>query len=102
MGIKKKLKRPSNLRAVPAAKPTPKKIQQKPQQLEKMLQESEARFHDLVELSSDWYWEQDEHLRFVSRAGEALDKAGLRVDEGIGKKRWELPYVGVTEQQWAE
>jgi len=29
------------------------------------LSESESRFRDLAELSSDWYWEQDENFRFV-------------------------------------
>ena len=33
------------------------------------LRESEARFRSLTELSSDWYWEQDAELRFVSTAG---------------------------------
>ena len=29
------------------------------------LRESEARFRDMTNLSSDWYWEQDEHYRFT-------------------------------------
>ena len=29
------------------------------------LRESEARFRALTELSSDWYWRQDENLRFT-------------------------------------
>ncbi len=29
------------------------------------LRESEARFRTLTELSSDWYWQQDENLRFT-------------------------------------
>ena len=31
--------------------------------------ESEERFRSLTKLSSDWYWEQDEHYRFTSLAG---------------------------------
>ncbi|HKQ30352.1 MAG TPA: EAL domain-containing protein, partial [Burkholderiales bacterium] len=66
------------------------------------LRESEARFRDLSELSSDWYWEQDEHFRFTARSGQALHNVGLSATEGLGKTRWELPYIGVTEQQWDE
>ena len=70
--------------------------------VEKALRESEARFRDLVALSSDWYWEQDDQFRFTTWAGGALGKVGLRTDEGVGKTRWELPYVGVTTEQWSE
>ncbi|CAN5118963.1 hypothetical protein BH11PSE14_BH11PSE14_00240 [soil metagenome] len=41
------------------------------------LRESEARFRALVELSSDWYWEQDEHGKFTRVAGPALEMLGL-------------------------
>ena len=32
---------------------------------EEALRESEARFRTLAELSADWYWKQDENLRFT-------------------------------------
>ena len=32
---------------------------------EEALRKSEARFRSLIELSADWYWEQDEHFRFT-------------------------------------
>ncbi len=41
------------------------------------LRESEARFRALVELASDWYWEQDEHGKFTRVAGPALEMLGL-------------------------
>jgi CheY-like chemotaxis protein len=41
------------------------------------LRESEARFRALVELASDWYWEQDEHGVFTKVAGPALEMLGL-------------------------
>ena len=84
-----------------AAKSPPSKTQ-KSNGLASALRESEARFRDLVELASDWYWEQSEDFRFTVCVGEALGKAGFRLDEGIGKARWGLPYIGVTEGQWAE
>ncbi len=36
---------------------------------EARLHESEARFRNLTEMSSDWYWEMDEHLRFAEMVG---------------------------------
>lgn len=50
------------------------------------LRESEARYRSLTELSSDWYWEQDEHDNFTRVSGPVLEMLGIRVaplsDEG--------------------
>src|SRR5258705_7256812 len=35
-------------------------------QAEILMRESEERFRSLTELSSDWFWEQDEELRFTA------------------------------------
>ncbi len=51
---------------------------------------SEQRFRDLAELSSDWWWEQDEHFRYTALAS-ARTYAGLSAEAHIGKTRWELP-----------
>ena len=65
------------------------------------LRESEARFRALTNLSADWYWEQDEELRFVARAGGKTEGEGMRPHADIGKRRWELPTItGVTDEQW--
>ena len=61
---------------------------------------SEARFRDLAELSSDWFWEQDASLRFTEMSGELYTKTGFRPSSAIGKLRWELPVMGVSEEQW--
>jgi PAS domain S-box-containing protein len=53
------------------------------------LRASERRFRRMVELSSDWYWVQDENLRFVELPG--VEKRGLDPAKLIGKARWELP-----------
>jgi PAS domain S-box-containing protein len=42
------------------------------------LRESEARFHRLTELSSDWYWEQDVSGHFTRVSGPALEMLGIR------------------------
>jgi PAS domain-containing protein len=38
---------------------------------ERALAESEERFHHLADLSSDWYWEQDENFRFTMMSRSA-------------------------------
>ena len=62
------------------------------------LTQSEERFKSLTELSSDWYWEQDEHFRFTLIGG----RPGGRGNPWIGKARWEMDLGGITDAQWAE
>jgi diguanylate cyclase (GGDEF)-like protein/PAS domain S-box-containing protein len=57
---------------------------------EQALQESEQRFRQLVAMSSDWYWEQDEAFRFVSMAGGFTEKSGIGLERIIGRTRWDL------------
>ena len=56
---------------------------------EEALKASEACFRRMVELSSDWYWVQDENFRFVELPG--VEKGGVDQEVFIGKTRWELP-----------
>jgi len=51
------------------------------------LRDSEARFRRLTELSSDWYWEQDENGHFTKISGPVFEMLGIRVDEALGKRR---------------
>ena len=48
------------------------------------LRESEARFRRLTELSSDWYWEQDENGHFTKISGPVQEMLGIRVDGAQG------------------
>lgn len=66
------------------------------------LRESEERFRDLTELSSDWFWEQDASLRFTLMSSEGLAKARYDAQAMLGKTRWELGIEGLTEAEWAE
>ncbi len=53
------------------------------------LRESEARFRSLVELASDWYWEQDENGRFTKVSGPAMEMLGLNEGGADGEPpRW--------------
>ncbi len=51
------------------------------------LRDSEARFRRLTELTSDWYWEQDENGHFTKIFGPVFEMLGIRVDEALGKTR---------------
>ena len=66
---------------------------------EAALREGEARFRDLTELSSDWYWEQDADLRFTQISSRVHEFA-LGSEEDIGKARWEIPRLHMTDEQW--
>ena len=65
------------------------------------LRESETRFRSLVELTSDWYWEQDRDFRFTFRSGAVLDAMGIPPEEDYGKKRWEMDSPNMSEADWA-
>jgi PAS domain S-box-containing protein len=69
---------------------------------EEALRESEARFRALTELSSDWYWEQDENLRFTYLSSQANDLTGYSGESSLGKTRWELEGMTPLSSSWAE
>ena len=62
-------------------------------------EQAEDSFRSLLKLSTDWYWEQDEHFRFTENVGFS-DKAELRPRDYVGKTRWELTALGVSEAEW--
>ena len=69
------------------------------QRAELALRESEARYQDLTSMSSDWLWQQDAQFRF-SEMSYGLSITRLNPEKTLGKTRWELPILGVTEAQW--
>src|SRR5499427_1379745 len=70
-------------------------------QAEEVLRQSEERFRSLTELSSDWYWEQDENFRFTMFSDNLQRRLGPAMESLLGKTRWELPDPGTTEAEWA-
>src|SRR5450759_5629266 len=68
-------------------------------QAQRDLIESEERFRNLTEMSSDFYWESDvEHqLTQHSRAGKASTVLVFRQTTRIGKHPWEIPYLSPDE-----
>ena len=49
----------------------------------------ETRFEGLIELSSEWYWEQDEDLRYTLLTGSTAMHGGLDPKKFIGTYRWD-------------
>ncbi len=70
-------------------------------QTEQVLREREERFRALTALSSDWFWEQDEHFRFIEISGDAPHVSGIS-HAAYGKTPWELDYVNMSDRDWAE
>lgn len=68
-------------------------------EIESHLRASEARLRDLLEMSSDWFWEQDANFRFVEVSGGT---PYLPSRLTTGKTRWELPLLGISPAQWQE
>ncbi len=63
--------------------------------------ESEARFRDFAGASSDWFWEQDENLRFTFVSRSSRRSPTVSAENLIGKTRRESAPEGVSEAQWA-
>ena len=66
------------------------------------LRESEARFRSLTEISSDWYWRQDENLRFTYLSSQAPALTGYSGESSIGKTRWEIANMTPLSCSWPE
>jgi PAS domain S-box-containing protein len=56
---------------------------------QKALAESEGRFRSLVNLSSDWYWEQDEKMRFTRVFHHNDSHADAKISSMLGHTLWE-------------
>ncbi|GGF71995.1 hypothetical protein GCM10011332_27430 [Terasakiella brassicae] len=65
-------------------------------QIEAELRNSEERFRDIAEASSDWFWEMGPDLRFSYMSDKAMMVSGFLEDEIMGKTREEL--IGLTPQ----
>ena len=61
---------------------------------------SEVRYRQLSEMSSDWFWETDKDFRFT-QITDGVTTAGTQPSKYLGKTRWEVA-VGWTPQQIAQ
>ena len=68
--------------------------------LKRSVRKSKQRFRRMVEMSSDWYWMQDDQFRFIEVSGLEPE---LDSDVVIGKTRWEIPGLGaLPEKVWEQ
>ena len=65
------------------------------------LRESEARYRGLTELASDWYWEQDETMKFTKVSGPVLDLLGIQI-EALADEGGDEVLSGVKLLGWNE
>jgi diguanylate cyclase (GGDEF)-like protein/PAS domain S-box-containing protein len=70
-------------------------------QAREQLLQSEERFRNLTELSSDWLWEQDQQFRMTFLDGAFEEKTGLKAEMQLGKTEWALPALNMTAGDWA-
>lgn len=65
-------------------------------QVNALLSASRERFRHLVDMSSDWYWEQDDRCRFTLLAGRMMNEDPKLREKLLGKTRWEIaaPWFG--------
>src|SRR5678815_2012522 len=66
--------------------------------LKRAARASEQRFRRMVEMSSDWYWMQDQEFRFVDVPG--LEAPDVDTDVVIGKARWEISGLAPMQESW--
>ena len=65
------------------------------------LDESEKRFRDYNEASSDWYWEFDKNLCYSSLSPSTAGEAEYPVSDYLGRSRSEVKPVGIDDDAWA-
>lgn len=64
------------------------------------LRKTNQRLSDMLELSSDWLWEQDVNARFTHVSGGFFKLHDINPAHMIGRSRWELNHTGVTAETW--
>ncbi|MBL8448059.1 MAG: PAS domain S-box protein [Zoogloeaceae bacterium] len=68
---------------------------------EEALRVSEARFRDLVELSSDWYWEQDAQFRYTALTSNPHNPRPTQFSALLGRTRWDVAEASATDPVWS-
>ena len=64
------------------------------------LHEEKEDFRSFANISSDYFWELDEQFRFLSISSNIATHSRLNYLNYIGKTRWELPFVGISDEEW--
>jgi diguanylate cyclase (GGDEF)-like protein/PAS domain S-box-containing protein len=69
--------------------------------MESALRESEKRFRDLTQLSSDWYWEQGPDHRFTLVSDKIAPTTGLAAAACLGRALWDFDWLPVVHADWS-
>ncbi len=62
--------------------------------------DSEQRFRDFAEISSDWLWEMDADLRFTYLSDNLRRSLGVNPQDGLGKRREEIHDLSRDPEKW--
>ncbi len=62
--------------------------------------ERERRFRGLLAVATDWYWEQDEQLRFTHVSDTRVGDARTLPLDYLGRTRWEIDGLEVPGANW--
>ncbi|MDH4060013.1 MAG: PAS domain-containing sensor histidine kinase [Aquincola sp.] len=65
------------------------------------LADSEKRHSMMADLAADWYWQTDVSHRFTEVGPVAMQIAGDRAEQLIGRARWEVYSDGASATEWA-
>jgi len=65
------------------------------------LRVSESRFRSLIETFFDWYWEQDESLRFTQVLTSPYNAITADNTDFLGRTRWEVANADPDSPAWA-
>jgi diguanylate cyclase (GGDEF)-like protein/PAS domain S-box-containing protein len=66
--------------------------------VEQALRDSESRFRNLVETTSDWIWETDEHCVYTYASPRIKEILGYEPGEVLGKKPFDLMEVAEAKR----
>lgn len=68
---------------------------------QKALSESQERFRNFAEASSDWLWETDADFRFTVASGGAEGSEDVTPQDFIGRTRWDFMGVDIEhDEKW--
>jgi PAS domain S-box-containing protein len=68
------------------------------QEADAALRNSEARFRDFANASSDWFWETDADRRFTHFSGAALKMVGFEPTRALGRRAFEVASLRATQE----
>lgn len=66
---------------------------------QKALSESQERFRNFAEASSDWLWETDADFRFTKASGGSVGSEDAKPQDFIGRTRWDYLSIDIERDE---